>query len=294
MLQSIIDEIKSRRETPQVLEKEQEEEIVEPTLEEEVVDSFDSSEDIDDEEEYDDDLEQEDVEVSINDADVPLNSIIEEIEEKLATMNEDQADSNEIVEESYELCEADTLSSSFVLDDTCVILPETKETLVVAFPQKSIIKEPIFFNLPNETYDPEFEPKNEPIEASFLDTEDVSKANDDCELATIDLDEEDEVNPSFSTIVPSAEVQLDEDIINTSEEKVKDEEMSLLSAQNQFSIEINESLNRVDNTIALNDNPYFGSRKMNFKWKPIIFSVILVGVIICLFITIFVLIMAFR
>lgn len=210
-------------------------------------------------------------------------------------MDEDQIDSDEIVEESYELIETETLSSSFILVDTCVILPETEEILAVDFPKKSLIKEPLFVNLPNETYDPEFEPKNEPIEASFLDTEDIIKEDEECELATIDLDEEvPQESPSFTTIDSPEEVQLDEDTIDTNDEKDEDEEMSLQPVQNQSLNDMNDFQNRMDDTLTLDDNPYFGSRKMNFKWKPFIFSMILVGVIICLFITIFVLIMAFR
>lgn len=234
---------------------------------------------------------------------------IKDIKEKLAAFDQ-QKESTEPLQDSYETMEEEFVGSSFVLEETCIILPETEEILEVDLPHNIEIKEPTFFNLPNETYDPEFAPRNQPIEAAFLSSIELDDADVEEEISPIDLDDEvlveDAMFQEVSTPIQEkasftyqpAEVEVETNTLLSEDEPLVYETIPskpiLTSVQTQSSKDRKEAQDPLDFTIPLDDNPYFGSRKMNFKWKPVILSILTVAFVLCLFVSVFVLIKAFK
>lgn len=308
-------------EEPQIEEVKPEEnlEVKEETIEEDLnffedEEEFEDDDDLDEFDDYDfepKDDDELDVKIEEN---IPLSVEIDikAIEEKLAALGK-QSEPISSVQDPYETKEMEIVGSSYVLEETSIALPNLEENLTSADSQPVEIKEPTLIQLPNETYDPEFAPKNEPIEASFLATADVSEEliEEQQEAPSVEVNdtpivqdaEYQEVvsiqeNASFTTL-DSTEIQTETHSIlldeTHSEYKTVSSPKPILPVQVHSTVNHNkEAQDWTAPLMPLDDNPYYESRRMNFKWKPVILSIVTLCLVLGLFISVFIIIKAFK
>ncbi|MDE6656355.1 MAG: hypothetical protein K2J85_05105, partial [Anaeroplasmataceae bacterium] len=132
-------------------------------------------------------------------------------------------------------------------------------------------------NLENESYDPEFEPKDEPesLEEATLVTVKETIVEEKI-TQTIEETPEQEQEPIYTNL--ALEYHVDAPF------------MPLIPVGPV----VDSTPEQSSTEIHLDKNPYFRSKKMNFKLKPILLSVLLSVGFICAFISIFAVMQAFK
>ena len=190
-------------------------------------------------------------------------------------------------EEMYEarMDSSDALSLSIETEDY-IDLPFDDNSV-----ENTLLVEQEYEALPNESYDPEFEPKEEVIvKTTVLSQEDEIKI-DDIEENKIEEEEvisetakfltlDAEIDENASPLEETSPVQLE---FNEELEKVVSDEEKLLNKQDKS-----------NDAISLDKNPYFNSKRLSFKGTNLILPILTVCLILGLSISIFIVLTVFK
>ncbi|MDE7162112.1 MAG: hypothetical protein K2N65_05065 [Anaeroplasmataceae bacterium] len=219
--------------------------------------------------------------------------------ENLSSAEEKEDVSYEPIEDSLE-----TLSIAF---DTCIELPYEAEPIEA---NEDVIEE--FSDLPNESYDPEFEPREELIVASSLAVTEHLEAKPEEEV--IELDDETQEPDSVEETAQFSVMQTEENetakfiTLDTTAEPKSGDLASPQEEEAPFTVlQETKPLPPVTNAetlstqkpnrneeVDLDENPYFQKKRLNFRWTKLIVPTITLVVVLGLFVSIFLILHMFK